>query len=414
MDLTRPRFRLLFLLPFPPRLRGLHGGARVTGQLIAGLARRHDLAALYLMEPGDPPVDQELVDVCARLEPVERRDVAGSLRFRAATKLAMLRGIPTWVSELSEPRFASRVQELAEEWRPDLVQLEYPVMGQYLPSLEGYPAPRVLVDHEASLRDLRRWRGRFGPIVGALDARAFRRFERGVIHRVQAAVVFTKRDRRALEGLGVGTPIVQIPLGTPLPASPLDPIGSSAPGVLFVGNFEHSPNVDAALWLATRIFPSLREEHPGARLTLVGPSAPPELRALAAQDITLTGGVSDVTPYLEDAAVVAVPIRTGGGMRVKVLEALAAGKAVVATPLAVEGLEVTGGDQLELAETEDELRRALSDLLSDEEARRELAGRARAWATEHLGWDASISRYEALYDSLVSGAPPVGRAAAFD
>jgi polysaccharide biosynthesis protein PslH len=400
------RYRLLFLLPFAPRLRGVHGGARVTGQLLAALAGRHDVAALYLTERAEPAVDMELVDACSLLEAVERGDPPAGLRSRLAPKLALLRRIPIWASELAEPRFASRAKALAEGWQPDVVQVEYPVMGQYLPALDRCPAPRVLVDHDASLRDLRRWRRPLGPVMGALDRRAWKSFERRAIDRVGAVVVFTDRDRGALEQLGSPTPIVQIPLGTPLSESPLDPVGGSPPGVLFVGNFaHHPPNVDAALWLGTGIFPPLRARHPGAHLTIVGPAPTPDVRALASDAIVVTGEVPDVTPYLEDAAVVAVPIRSGGGMRVKVLEALAAGKAIVATPLAVEGLDVAAGDQLEIAESEDDFRTAIARLLEDEGARRALGNRARGWAREYLGWDASVARYEALYESLTAAAP---------
>jgi polysaccharide biosynthesis protein PslH len=403
VDLKPRRFRLLFLLPFAPRLHGRHGGANAIGQLLAGLARRHDVAALHLTRRDELPAEEEFHSICGVLDGVQSSWDPGKLSARIGAKTALLRGVPTWASELAEPRFASRAAELAASWQPEIVQLEYPVMGQYLPALSDCAAPRVLVDHEASVRDLRQFPGRLGPLTGALDERAWRRFERRVLERVQAAVVFTARGQRALEELGTQTPIVQIPLGTTLPDSASDPVGGSPSAVLFVGNFTHPPNADAALWLGTEVFPAVRTMHPDARLILVGPSPGPELRALAREGVIVTGEVPDVAPYLEDAAVVAAPVRTGGGMRVKVLEALAAGKAVVATPLAVEGLDVATGDQLEIAETVDEMRHAISRLLGDEEARRALGMRARAWAVEHLGWGESIARYEALYGSLISG-----------
>ena len=376
----------------------------MTGQLIAGLAQRHDVAALYLTRGDEPPVERELERACARLEGVASSWDPGRPTARIGSKVALVRGVPTWASELAEPRFASRAAELAASWRPEVVQLEYPVMGQYLPALSDCGAPRVLVDHEASVRDLRHFPGSLGRLTGALDERAWRRFERRVIERVQAVVVFTDRGRRALEELGTQTPVFQIPLGTTLPDSPSDPVGGSPPAVLFVGNFTHPPNSDAALWLGTEVFPAVRANHPKARLIIVGPSPGPELRVLAGGAVEVTGEVPDVAPYLEGAAVVAAPVRTGGGMRVKVLEALAAGKAVAATPLAVEGLDVATGEQLEIAETADELGQAISRLLGDEEARRALGTRARTWAVEHLGWNESIQRYEALYGSLTSGA----------
>lgn len=402
VDLTSRRLRLLFLLPFAPRLSGRHGGSRAVGQLVEQMARRHDVAVLHVAEPGDSPVDDELRRLCERIEsPLP----SARPTSRVGPKLALLRGIPTWASEVGQPGLAERARELALRWSPDIVQIEYPVMGRYLHALAGCPAPRVLVDHDASLRDLREWRGPLPGLTGALDERAWRRFERGVLERVQAAVVHTRRDRLALEALGTGTPVTEIPLATPVPEEPLDPSGGRPPGVLFVGSFVHPANTDAALWLGTTMFPSLRDQHPDARLTIVGPSPPAAVRELTGDGTVVTGEVATVTPYLEDAAVVAAPIRLGGGMRVKVVEALAAGKAIVATPLAVEGLDVRSGEQLVVAATEGEFLHALSRLLGDEQARWTLGRRARAWAEEHLGWPASVGRYERLYDSLLHTAP---------
>jgi polysaccharide biosynthesis protein PslH len=404
VDLNGRRFRLLFLLPFPPRLRGRHGGANVTGQLLAALARRHDVAGLYLKEAGEAAIEDELRRLCGALEGVESTFDPGRLSTRIGTKLALLYGRPTWASELREPEFATRAAELAVSWRPDIVQFEYPVMGQYLSALEGCAAPRVLVHHDASVRGLRQFPGRFGHVTAALDERAWAKFERRVIERVEAVVAFTDRDRRRVEELGTQTPVVEIPAGTSVDDPPSDPVGGSPPAVLFVGNFTHPPNADAALWLGTELFPAVRARRPDARLIIVGPSPGPELRALAGEGVVVTGEVPDVAPYVNDAAIVAAPLRSGGGIRVKVLEALAAGKAVVATPLAVEGLNVASGDQLEIAQTADQLRDALCRLLGDEEARRALGTRARNWAVEHLSWSTSIAQYETLYDSLTSGA----------
>jgi glycosyltransferase involved in cell wall biosynthesis len=399
MDLTR-RLRLLFLLPFAPRAGARHGGARVTGQLIAGLALRHDVAVLYLADDSEPPPDPELVRRGALVEPVPRGSSRVTLGTRVRFKLALLRGFPTWASELSSPHFAGRVSELAADWRPDVVQLEFPVMGQFLDALDGSDAARVLVDHDASLRDLRDWGGPLGRVVGALDERAWRRFERRIVERVQAVVVFTNRDRTALEGLGAATQVYEIPFGVPLPDAALSPVGTPPPSVLFVGNFRHAANVDAALWLGRELFPPVRSELPDARLTIVGASPAADVLALAGDGVSVPGRVADVAPYMDQAAVVAAPIRDGGGMRVKVLEALAAGKAVVATPLAVEGLDVTSGEQLEIAASAEDFSGALKRLLGDESRRRRLAESARVWSRENLGWDDAITRYERLYAEL--------------
>jgi glycosyltransferase involved in cell wall biosynthesis len=209
--------------------------------------------------------------------------------------------------------------------------------------------------------------------------------------------VFTERDRDELALLGAPTSISVIPFGVEAPEHPLDPLGSGDV-VLFLGNFVHEPNVDAARRLAETIFPRLRALHPGATLELVGPEPPPGLEAEA---VVVTGAVPDVTPHLDRAAVFVAPLRLGGGMRVKVLEALAAGKAVVASPLAVEGLEVRDGEELVLAETDDEFAERVAQLLGDPERRRALAERARRFALERLGWEHALASYERLHASLL-------------
>jgi glycosyltransferase involved in cell wall biosynthesis len=193
-----------------------------------------------------------------------------------------------------------------------------------------------------------------------------------------------------------------IPLCIDVPQSPLDPVGASPPAVLFVGGFGHLPNVDAAVRLANRIFPRIRSLCPKAILNLVGDKPPPRVQRLAGNDVIVTGRVDDVTPYLNQAAVVVAPLRLGGGTRVKVLEALASGKAVVASPLAAEGIEATDGEHLILAGSDEELAQATARLLADPDARGSLGRSARQWALRALDWDATIEAYEALYSRMLT------------
>jgi glycosyltransferase involved in cell wall biosynthesis len=173
--------------------------------------------------------------------------------------------------------------------------------------------------------------------------------------------------------------------------------------LLFVGSFVHPPNVDAALRLARTIFPALREHYPELELYIVGDQPPSVLKKCSGPKLVVTGTVSDVTPFLDRAAVFVVPAQQGGGIRIKVLEALAAGKAVVASRLAAEGLDVTNGDQISLADSDAEFVERVSRLLDDEDERVSMAKRARAWAGAHMGWDQSIQAYERLYRALLAG-----------
>jgi polysaccharide biosynthesis protein PslH len=170
-----------------------------------------------------------------------------------------------------------------------------------------------------------------------------------------------------------------------------------------VGNFAHPPNREAADRLTRSIFPAVRARCPEARLRLVGPWPEGQPSVAPSPGVEVTGWVEDVAPYLAEAQVIAAPIFSGGGMRLKVLEALAAGKAVVATPLAVAGLDVREGDPVALASDDEAFAHQIAHLLTDAPARAALAERARQWAERHLSVDRMARAYEALYDSLLSG-----------
>ena len=376
-------------------------------QMLLRLAARHQVALLYLRAKDEPPLDQELHQRCAWTEQVTRPTVGrgwgGVWRWRVRLLGALLCGKPTWAALWAVPAFGARVRAAIDAWHPDIVQIEYHIMAQYVYAMPPNSAPRLLVEYEPGVRSAPfpgQSKEGLGRAVYALDRWAWRRYERAIMAKVRGVVVFTHQDRCALEPLARKTPITCIPLGAECPARAFDPLGGEPPTLLFVGNLKHPPNLDAAFWLAGELFPRIQAHLPDARLCIVGAQPPEALQKMAHEQITITGYVADVAPYLDNAAVVVAPLRQGGGMRVKVLETLMAGKALVASPLAVEGLEIEHGEQALLAETEEQFVDAIVWLITHPEERALLASRARIWASEHLSWGKSIAAYEALYDRL--------------
>ena len=399
----RARRRLLFLLPFPPRQEAVHGGARVMAQLIHALAARHDVAALYLRERGEAAIDDELRGRLARVEeiPFPRRL---TLVGRVARSTASLRGIPDWASFVDVPEAAHRVREMADKWRPDIVHFEYHVMGQYARAFPDRRAARILTEYEAGVlaaREHLATGGVGGAFRAGLQRRAWARFERRVIGFMDAVVVFSDRDRDALAPLAGKVPIVRIGIGTRLPAFPLEPLGATDhPRLVFIGNFKHPPNVNAALRLTDSIFPAVLARVPGTVLRIVGAHPPPELLERVRDGIDVIGRVPNVVPWMNAAALIVVPLRVGGGMRVKVVEALAHGKAVVASARALEGLNVTDGVHVALADSDEQFVTRIVALLESPATRVSLARSARAWAAANLGEERWIAEYETLYDTL--------------
>jgi glycosyltransferase involved in cell wall biosynthesis len=377
-------------------------------QTIQALGSRHRLALVSLRGEDEAPISPELVERCEQTDEHWRPEPGASRRSRVDQRArevrAGLAGVPAWAFLLRSERIAQRLAEVAEGFRPELVQLENEVMAQYLPALESSRAARVLVVHEpATAVAHERWRSAQGwrRTLRRLDLRAWRRLEREALQQVDATVVFTERDRRALAPPAAAGSIFTVPLGTDIPARPLDPMGAEPPSVVFVGNFTHPPNVDSATSLLTEIVPLVRRAVPGLQTFVVGPRPPPRLRRIADASTFVTGTVDAVDPYLERASVVVAPVWSGGGMRVKVLEALAAGKALVATPLALEGLDLAPGEHVVVANTTTEFAHAIVELVEDRERRRRIAVSARRWALANLAWDTAVPRYERVWTQAI-------------
>lgn len=400
---TRSR-RVLVCTPFTPRLDARHGG-KATAQLLLRLAERNDVALLCLRNPDDPEVDPAIAVRCAFVEEVPVQRLRHVPR-RVAWTLGMLRGLPPWAMDCRSSEFARALERIVDEWRPALVEIHLQAMAQYVYVLNGRSVPTILVDYDpasAWASDLLHMTHGVRRLARRAEVAAWDRYERATRPRFDAIVVFADRDVAAVAPTAEHTAVLRIPLAVEIPARALDAAGTDPDAILFVGGFRHPPNVDAALWLGKTILPRVLERVPAARLELVGHDPPDEIRALAGGPVSVHGSVPDVTPYLDRAAVVVAPIRIGGSMRMKVLEALAAGKALVSTRRAAEGIAARPGEQFLLADDEGELADAIAGLLLDEKRRRGLGNSARNWAEQHLGWEHGLAEFERLYARLLDG-----------
>lgn len=394
--------RLLVLAPFAPRTDGRHGGARALAAAVLALATRHDVGLVHLSD-GDA-VDEQVAAATSFVETLPVPAVDGPWRFahRLGVYTALVRGTPVAVAERVASDALHRLRAVAERWRPELVQTEFLLTAALLPALDALDVPRILVDHDATLRPVEGFEHLPGVArrLRRLDERAWRTFARRVAARVDTTLTFTERDREACESAGFADVRV-VPLVVPWRGRQLDPVGSPPPTVLFTGYYRHPPNADAARWLAEDIFPRVRAACPTARLALVGGGPPADVADRSGDGIDIVGAVEDVEPHLDRAAVVVAPLRLGGGTRVKVLEALGAGKAVVATPLALEGLDAPHGEAVLVAESADELAAHITALLQDDERRRSLGLAAHRWAAGALDATRTADRLDAIYADLL-------------
>jgi len=223
-----------------------------------------------------------------------------------------------------------------------------------------------------------------------------RRFESWMFNPYQRVVVVSDRDRDELLRLNPALPIEVIPNGVDTYYFRRARANRKARALLFVGNYEYPPNVDAALRLAREILPQVQKRVPDVKLWLVGNAPPPAVQALASEAVRVTGRVPDVRPYLARAAAFVCPLRYGAGIKNKVLEALAIGCPVAATPLSVDGIAVQDGHSALIADG-DALITAIVRLLTEPDLQRRLADSGRALIEQQYSWSRVAEMYEDVY-----------------
>jgi sugar transferase (PEP-CTERM/EpsH1 system associated) len=396
--------------PYPP-----HQGTTIRNfNLIAGLARRHEV---HLLSFGDP-VDSHgtpLDGLCRSVQVV--RPPQRSMRQRLMG-LALSR-LPDMAQRLPSAEFSAALTAILAREDPDVVEVEGIELAQYLfqaAQRRGEKTHPLLVydDHnaeyvlqqrafETDLRIPRRW---VGAAYSFVQWQRLRGYERRACLAADRVVAVSEIDAEAIRRLVPGLEPAVVPNGVDMEfytadIPPLgDRVGPGEQDLVFTGKMDFRPNVDAVLWFTEEVLPLIRRESPETRFWVVGKDPHPRLAALADDPVVvLTGRVDDVRPYIAGAAVYAIPLRIGGGTRLKVLEAMAMGRAIVSTRLGCEGFDLEPGQELIIADEPDEFAAAVLTLFRDP-ARRERLGRAaRRFAGSRYDWRTIVPRLERVYET---------------
>jgi glycosyltransferase involved in cell wall biosynthesis len=255
-------------------------------------------------------------------------------------------------------------------------------------------------------------KGRIARRYLAEQWRRMRRHEMAECRRFDHVVAVSPQDAEAFRAeYGVAS-VSDVPTG--VDTDYFRPSGREARqphDLVFTGSMDWMPNEDAILYFAEQILPRVRARVPGVTLTVVGRNAPPRVRALGDADpaIRVTGSVPDVRPYIERAALFVVPIRVGGGTRLKIFEAMAMERAVVSTSVGAEGLPVRDGVDGVLRDTPEAFADALVELLARPERAAAIGREAAAVVRARFGWDGVAAQFAAACEAAIGDRSPVTR-----
>ncbi len=391
--------RLLHVTPEPPLVPDESGGMIRQARLLAHLiGLGHEVTLVACVSAAQEPGLDALRDAGARVVTVPRpaaRTAALALgaRRRPAHLLDAAREPWTpWKLGFMWALMRETARRELTAGRPDVVVVEHDVAAGWSADLAG-AAPVVLGCQNVTWAAVRTRAALAGGARRAaldLEARRLRAHAARHLPRHAALIAVSEADRARLVAVSP-LPCTVVPNGAAFEEIAESDPATGPPALLFTGTMSHPPNADGARWLAREVWPLVRREQPRARLIVAGRHPPASVTGLASEPgVEVTGAVASMAPYYAQAHVVAVPVRSGGGTRLKALEAFATGRPVVATTFGVEGIDgLVSGRHLLLADDPQAFASAVLGLFADPRRGAQIGAAARALLSERYDWRAS-------------------------
>lgn len=398
--------KILFLSTRLPH-EGITGGHVIVYQRILRLARRgHEVGLAVFGSEDDAEYVEPMMPMLRELEIVPRPRHSGA----GDAWSFFTRGMPPYFRQFRSVEMMRKVGDMVDRGGYHVAIAEFSAMGQCLYRNPYLPAVRRVVSCHAGiattyrkLADILGFRPR--GIRSRLSLAGLLRYELDLYRSMDRILVLTSQERYGLLNYAPDLRISVIPGGvdTSHVVPPRERVHELE--LLFTGHFEQEANRDAVLWFLRTAWPRLKARVPGLRFKIVGPGSTEALRDEARRDpaLTVMGGVPDLRPHFATAAVFVCPVRLGSGLRLKVLEAMAAGVPVVTTSLGGEGIPIQQGDSGFVADRPEMMADYIELLLGDASLRQTLSRQGRNLVETRFSWDLGVDQIEDVLGETCSG-----------
>lgn len=386
---------------FPPDT----GGKIRTLNVLRHLAQCHDITYLCNVQNGEEQAVEQMRELGLRVVTVPWRETPrGTLKFCFELAANLLSPYPYNVDKDYHPALRREAENLLAGESFDLVVCDFVQMAR---NAIGLPAAaKVLFEHNVEAQIFQRHaqqdKGWLRRRYMHYQWQKMRRFEAEAGREFETVIAVSEQDRETYQRDYGWEHVRVIDTAVDLDYFRPDPAAEQAQRVVFVGSMDWLPNQDGIQHFVTNIWPAIRQSCPHAEFRVVGRNPSPTIQSLGAMPgVEIVGTVPDIRPYLAEAAVVVVPLLVGGGTRLKIFEAMAMQKAIVSTPLGAEGLQVTSGEDLLLAEANAEFADGVIELLQNADKRRQMATAARLLVQENYSAETVARQFDAICQETV-------------
>lgn len=400
--------RLLWLKSGP--LHPLDTGGKLrTFNMLRELSRRHEITFLSLCLPS--------IDEDARVAANEysKRQIwvpwteaqRGGIRFSSELLTNCFSRLPYAIAKYRSAAMAGALASAIAEH--DLVVCDFLFPAINLLKLPKWPElPTLLFQHNVEsqiwCRHYENARGILRRFYFRCQWRRMQRYERFVTRKFDGVVTVSDEDAGIhRRDFGLTNVLGAVPTGVDIDY--FAPVESARPAaaIVFLGSMDWLPNVDAAEWFLTEIWPMIRTSCHDATITFIGRNPPTRLRDWAARDphVRVTGTVPDVRPYLAQGTMLVVPLRIGGGTRIKIYEGMSSGLPVVSTTIGAEGLPLRPTEHIEIADSSDDFAATCIRLIQQPSQRAALARTGSEYVRTHFGWGAATETFSAYCDAAI-------------
>jgi len=386
-------------VPFPPDDGGKIGIFNITKYLSL---RGHNITLVTFENLLDTKKDYlELQNYCKLfVVPKNLNNSIGSI------VKSLFSNISYNIEKYGSKEMLQKVLELLETKEFDIVHIDGLHMARYGVEIKKFfDIPIALREHNIESIIMKRVSENAKNILiksfTLLQYKKIYNYEKYVTSKFDECIVITKEDDFTLKKMNPKAQTFVIPAGAdtsffyPLPVKEVDS------SIVFVGSLEWFPNVEGIMWFLNRIYPIIKQKIPLFKLYIVGKNPPESILSYNSPEIIVTGYVKDVREYVSKSSLVVVPLRIGGGMRIKILESMAMGKAVVSTTIGAEGIDAKNDEEIIIRDREDDLVNAVTDLLVDEGKRKRIGENALKFVREKYTWEKVAERFEEEYLRLI-------------